>query len=107
MHLKVYLFLLFYALYCNSSPAQSPVVFNGQPNPYTLLYEDTSGDTLPFVEIKTKCFVPLTQTFTALRNAERPLIVTWLKFRIQNTSLTDTGFGICVQYPCLHYLIQR
>jgi len=98
MHLKICLFLLLSVLYYNSSPAQVPVVFKGQPDlkgpiniiPHTLFYEDISGDTLPFAQIKTKHFIPLAKTFTVLQTAERPLIVNWLKFRVQNTNRTDT-----------------
>ncbi len=85
-------------LFYQNSQAQKAVVFKGQPNlkeslnitAQTMFYDDTSGDTLSFSEIKKQHFIPLPKAFMQLKTAERPLIINWLKFTIQNTSPTDT-----------------
>lgn len=78
--------------------AQQAVEFNGQPllarpldiRDQTYFYEDTSGDTLSFSEVKKRRFVPLPKAFMQLKTARHPLIVNWLRFRIRNTSIGDT-----------------
>lgn len=78
--------------------AQQPVVFDGQPdlkNPIniaaqTQFYDDISGDTLAFATIKKQRFTPLTSSLMRVNAAAHPLIVNWMKLRIQNASIKDT-----------------
>ncbi|OJW80685.1 MAG: hypothetical protein BGO59_35060 [Spirosoma sp. 48-14] len=66
--------------------------------PFTEFFEDTSGDTLPLSVIQQQRFRPFAQKRNErTTNAEQPLLVTWLRFRIQNTHPTDT---IRLFYDC-------
>ena len=89
-------------LFCCFGPRLSaqtvpPLVIDGkQPpyldiSPYTEFYEDKSGDTLPFSAIRKQAFLPFSQKRNErTTNADHPLLVTWLRFRIRNANLTDT-----------------
>jgi len=58
---------------------------------YTYAYEDLSGDTLPLVVIQKQPFVPYHYTIEdKARIFPHPLIIHWLRFRLQNTHPTDT-----------------
>jgi sensor histidine kinase YesM len=78
---------------CN---AQQPVILNGQPNwqtgmdieKYTLTYEDVSERPLSLNEVQQQSFLSFRET--NYRYAKNPRIVQWLKFKISNTSKTDT-----------------
>lgn len=66
--------------------------------PFTEFFEDTSGDTLPLSVIQKQPFRPFAQKRNErTSNADKPLLVTWLRFRIQNTLPTDT---IRLFYDC-------
>ncbi|GAA4400984.1 hypothetical protein GCM10023187_14720 [Nibrella viscosa] len=59
--------------------------------PYTVFYEDNSGDTLPLSAIQKHPFRP----FAEKRNerttfADRSVMVTWLRFTLRNTHPVDT-----------------
>jgi len=91
-------FILLIILIGRFCTAQQPIVFGGQPdlkNPIniaaqTLFYDDISGDTLAFVTIKKKHFTALTARLMQVGSVAHPLIVNWLKFRVQNTGIKDT-----------------
>ena len=81
-----------------ASIAQQPVVFKGQPatntvvdiSSKTLFYDASARDTLSFAAIKKHRFIPLPQEYMQLKVVSKPLIVNWMKFKVQNTSYTDT-----------------
>ena len=89
-------------LLCCSGPALSaqtvpPLVIDGKQPPYldispfTEFYEDKSGDTLPFSAIQKQAFLPFARKRNErTTNADHPLLVTWLRFRIRNANPTDT-----------------
>ncbi|QEC44659.1 histidine kinase [Pseudobacter ginsenosidimutans] len=98
MVIRRFLTLLAGWLVCIHCSAQTAIVFNGQPakeqalniTGQTFFYEDLSGDTLSFAEIIKQPFIPLPAERLKPFIASRPLIVNWLKFRVSNTSATDT-----------------
>jgi signal transduction histidine kinase len=58
---------------------------------YTYSYEDLSGDTLPLAIVQKQPFVPYHYTIEdKARLFPHPLIMHWLRFRLQNTHPTDT-----------------
>lgn len=58
---------------------------------FTEFFEDKSGDTLPLVVIQQQQFLPFSQKRNErTTEADQSLLVTWLRFRIQNTNPTDT-----------------
>jgi len=63
--------------------------------PYTMFYEDPSGDTLPLSIIRTRPFRPFAQK----RNErvsfnDRSVMVTWLRFTLRNSHPSDTLFAL-------------
>ncbi|GAB3994235.1 hypothetical protein GCM10028807_31520 [Spirosoma daeguense] len=79
-----------------SAQTVRPVVVDHQKpprdiGPFTEFFEDKSGDTLPLSVIQKKRFLPFAQKRNErTSDAAQPLLVTWLRFRIQNTNPTDT-----------------
>ena len=66
--------------------------------PFTEFFEDTSGDTLSLPVIQRQRFQPFVRKRNErTTNAEQPLQVTWLRFRIHNTHSVDT---IRLFYDC-------
>jgi len=78
--------------------AQDTIKINGQPNwekamdiaDYCLFYEETVNKALSFEEVKKQAFVPYNKELRQQKFSNRPLIIQWLKFTIQNTSNQDT-----------------
>ncbi|QHT67915.1 hypothetical protein GXP67_15345 [Rhodocytophaga rosea] len=78
--------------------AQNPLVLHGKLNEpltdlsaYTWFYQDNSGDTLPLSVIQARHFQPFSQKRNERTSfSERSVIVTWLRFTIQNTHPHDT-----------------
>ncbi len=65
---------------------------------FTEFYEDKSDDTLPLVTIQKQHFLPFAQKRNErTTNADRSMLVTWLRFRIRNANPTDT---IRLFYDC-------
>lgn len=78
------------------SSAQQPMVLNGQPKwntgidiaSYTLAFEEVSDTALSLKDIQQKNFLPFKEF--DYRLAKKPRIVQWLKFKVSNTSETDS-----------------
>jgi hypothetical protein len=93
------LFLLFYfTLSIGKCISQDTLVLNGQPNwkqsvdiaDNCFIYQETGDTALSFDEIKKKVFVPYINEWRQIKRGNRPLIIQWKKFTIQNTAATDT-----------------
>jgi sensor histidine kinase YesM len=73
-------------------------VLNGQPNwKHSLdianncfIYQETADTALSFDEVKKQIFQPYSNEWRKQKFGNRPLIIQWKKFTVQNTSATDT-----------------
>lgn len=96
MRLFAAIFLYCLSLTLSAQTVPSLIIDGQQPSfldisPYTEFYEDKSGDTLSFSAIQKQLFLPFSQKRNErTTNADHPLIITWLRFRIRNTNPTDT-----------------
>jgi len=90
------LLISFLAIIKLATFAQQPIVLNGQPNwkeginiaNNTLAYEEVSDTALSLTDIQQKTFLPFKES--DYRFAQKPRIVQWLKFKIVNTSNSDS-----------------
>ena len=90
------LLISFLAIIKLATFAQQPIVLNGQPNwkeginiaNNTLAYEEVSDTALSLTDIQQKTFLPFKES--DYRFAQKPRIVQWLKFKIINTSNSDS-----------------
>jgi len=90
------LLILFFVVIKVAAFAQQSIVLNGQPNwkeginiaNNTLAYEEVSDTALSLTDIQQKTFLPFKES--DYRFAQKPRIVQWLKFKIVNTSNSDS-----------------
>src|SRR6478609_3697363 len=90
------LLILFFVVIKLAAFAQQSIVLNGQPNwkeginiaNNTLAYEEVSDTALSLTDIQQKTFLPFKES--DYRFAQKPRIVQWLKFKIVNTSNSDS-----------------
>jgi hypothetical protein len=78
--------------------AQDTIVLNGQPQWRTevdiadksLFYEETSRTPLSFEAAQQQHFIPFAKEFRVRKQSNRPLVIQWFRFIVQNTSAKDT-----------------
>jgi len=78
--------------------AQDSIVLKEQPQwkagmpifEYCSFYEETGDNPLRFEEISKQLFVPYADSLRQVRSSNRPLMIQWLRFAINNLSVTDT-----------------
>jgi hypothetical protein len=78
--------------------AQDTIVLKEQPQwnagmpifEYCSFYQETGDKPLGFDEISKQLFVPYADSLRQVRSSSRPLMIQWLRFTINNLSVTDT-----------------
>lgn len=102
-------FLIFYVIFnIGACAAQDTLVLNGQPNwrqsrdisGNCFIYQETSNEALSFEDAKKQVFVPYKNEWRQQKMSNRPLIIQWKKFTVQNTSDIDT---INLSISTIHY----
>ncbi len=92
--ISCYLFIISFG----TCVAQDTLKLNGQPNwklakdiaDNCSFFEETQDKVLSFDELKTKVFIPYEKKLREQKRSNRPLIIQWLKFTVQNKSVFDT-----------------
>ncbi|MGG9964154.1 histidine kinase [Ferruginibacter sp. SUN106] len=95
---RILLLMACFILSSSISAAQDTIKINGQPKwekamdiaDHCLFYEETLNKAFSFEEVKKQAFVPYRKELRKQKFSNRPLIIQWLKFTIQNTSQLDT-----------------
>jgi sensor histidine kinase YesM len=78
--------------------AQDTIVLKEQPQwntgmpifEYCSFYQETGDKPFGFDEISKQLFVPYADSLRQVRSTNRPLMIQWLRFAINNLSVTDT-----------------
>lgn len=105
---RVLISFCFFIISIGTCAAQDTLVFNGQPNwkapkdiaDYCFFFEETLDEALSFDEAKMQHFIPYKKKLREQKFGNRPLIIQWLKFTVQNTSAKDT---VDLSVSTVHY----
>ncbi|MEO7044714.1 MAG: 7TM diverse intracellular signaling domain-containing protein [Ferruginibacter sp.] len=105
---RILISFYFFILSIGNCAAQDTLVLNGQPGWNTakdiadncLFFEETGNKALSFDEAKVQHFIPYVKKLREQKFSNRPLIIQWLKFTIQNTSDKDT---VDLSISTVHY----